>query len=167
MIQKVYKFKPGSSFCSFSGLSLFILFLSSQLATIIIKGSLHKKPFVKNNQSRQLKKILLLWSPLPNRSSILKLKIHFEIEVPFLNRNRTLILKSKLHFQIESPFWNRRPILKSKLHFQIEFRLRNRRPILKSRLHFEIEAPFRNPSSIPKSKLDFEIETPFWNRSLM
>ena len=62
VIQTVYKFRPGSSFCSVSCLSLYILFLSSQLATITINCSLGKKPFVKNNQSTRLKNILLLWS---------------------------------------------------------------------------------------------------------
>ena len=52
--QTVYKLKPARSFWLFSGLSLFILFLSSQLVTITIKCILSKKPFVKDNQSTQL-----------------------------------------------------------------------------------------------------------------
>ena len=89
------------------------------------------------------------------KSSILKSKFHF----PF--QNRSSILKWKLDFEIEIPFRNQSSILKSKLHFESEVPFRNSSSILKSKFHFEIEAPFLNRSSIFKSKLHFQIKAPF------
>ena len=99
-----------------------------------------------------------------SRSSILKSKLHSEIEDQLFNRNsinRSLISKSKINFKIEDLFQNRKNVFPY-IIYEIDTKS-YRNPLWSLLYKLNISFLFRNEASFQESKLRIRNPRPFFD----